>query len=133
MTIQMGRESPKILTLLAPCFLREGTWGVSASEFYPLGLCCFYHADPNMSTPTSLEATGHCGACKEATVPCQYEATAVYHHGFSRWDCYSFRFVAGTAYAKCACSYPYLSAWRKQGRAPATHVVLSVLCVHHPK
>ena len=61
MTIQMGRESPKILTPLAPCFLHGGMWGVSAlaSTTNPLGLCHFYHADPNvpMSTTPKPPAT----------------------------------------------------------------------------
>ena len=52
---------------------------------------------------------------------------AVYHHGLPRWDCYSFGFVAGTAYTKRAYSYSYLPAWRNQGRAPAVHVMLSIL------
>ena len=48
MTIRTGRESPRILTPLAPPF---PTWR-NAGCFSPwlLQLCCFYCTDPNVST-----------------------------------------------------------------------------------
>ena len=71
-----------------------------------------------------------CRACKETTDPCQHTATAVYHRGFPRWDCYAFGFVAGTAYAKRTCPYPYLPAWGSQGRAQPMHVSCCPFCTY---
>ena len=118
MTIQMGREGPKIPTLLPPRFLHGGTWGVSATGLYDqyfwamLLLLC----GPQRAYAFRSRVTGHGGACKEATAPCQHKATAVCHRGFPRWDCYSFGFVAGAAYAERTCLYPYLPHWGSQGR-----------------
>ena len=55
MTIRTARESPKVLTPLAPPFPTwRNAWVFQplASTTNTLGLCHFYHADPNMSMPT---------------------------------------------------------------------------------
>ena len=131
-----GKRKPKNPDPLGPpvSYMEErGVFQPLASTTNTLGLCHFYHADPNTPMPTGPEPPGHGGACKEATAPCQHKATAVCHRGFLRWDCYSFGFVAGAAYAKRACPYPYLPDWGSQGRAWRTRVMLSILHVHHPK
>ena len=50
------RGSQRIPAPLAPPFLHERMWGISAPTLQtnPLGLCCFYHVDPSStSTLTS--------------------------------------------------------------------------------
>ena len=51
----MGRESPKILTPLAPHLKERKVFEPLISTTNPLGLCHFYCTDPNMSTPTPLK------------------------------------------------------------------------------
>ena len=99
----MGREGPKILTLLAPPF---PTWrNAGCFSCWPLrpillGYVTFTMCRPQRAHAFRSRVTGHGGACKEATAPGQYKATVVCHRGFPRWDCYSFGFVAGAAYLK---------------------------------
>ena len=59
MTIRMGREGPKILTLLVPPFPtweERGVFQPLASTTNTFGLCHFYHADPNVPMPSGPES-----------------------------------------------------------------------------
>ena len=130
------KKRPKNPDPLGPpvTYMEEcGVFQPLASTTNTFGLCRFYRTDPNTPMPTDPDLTSHGGACKKATAPCQHKAMAVCHRGFPRWDCYSFGFVAGAAYAKRACLYPYLPHWGSQGWAWRMRVMLSILCVHRPK
>ena len=131
-----GKRRPKNPDPLGPPF---PTWrNTGCFSLWPLqpillGYVTFTVHGPQHAYAFRSRVTGHGGACKEATAPGQHKATAVCHRGFPRWDCYSFGFVAGAAYVKRACPYPYLPHWGSQGRAWHMHVMLSILRVYHPK
>ena len=131
-----GKRRPKNPDPLGPPrFLHGGTRGVSATGLYDqhFWAMLLLPRGPQRAYAFRSRVTGHGGACKEATAPGQHKAMAVCPHGFPRWDCYSFGFVAGAAYTKRACLNPYLPHWGSQGRARRTHVVLSILHVYRPK
>ena len=88
---------------------------------------------PQRASTLESSITGYYGACKEASAPGQCDVMVVCPHGFPRWDCYCFGFVARAAYAKSACLNTYLPIWRRQGWAWRTRVVLSILRVCRPK
>ena len=131
-----GKKRPKNPDPLGPPhYLHGGTRGVSATGLhnqYVWAMSLLLRGSQRTYALWS-RFPGHSGACKEATAPGQHKATAVCHRGFLRWDCHSFGFVAGAAYAKRAYPYPYLPGWRIQGRAWRTCVVLSVLRVYRPE
>ena len=115
-----GKRRPKNPDPLGPpvSYMEErGVFQPLASMTNTFGLCRFYLRGPQRAYAFRSRVTGHGGACKEATAPGQHKATAVCPRGFPRWDCYSFGFVAGAAYAKRACLNPYLPDWGSQGRA----------------
>ena len=109
-----GKRRPKNPDPLGPpvSYMEDcGVFQPLTSPTNTFGLCRFYCNGPQRAYAFRSSITGYGGACKEATTPGQHKAMAVCPHGFPRWDCYCFGFVAGTAYAMRACLNPYLPLW----------------------
>ena len=133
MTIQTGREGPKILTPLAPpvSYMEErGVFQPLASTTNTFGLCCFYCADPNVPMPTGPESMATAEHVKRLLLLASTKPQLVCHHSFPRWDCYSFGFVARAAYVKRTCLNPYLPDWGSQGHGHGARMSCCPFCAY---
>ena len=98
-----GKRRPKNPDPLGPpvSYMEDrGVFQPLTSPTNTFGLCRFYRARPQHASTLESSITSYYGACKEASAPGQRDVTAVCPHGFPRWDCYCFGFVAGAAYGE---------------------------------
>ena len=131
-----GKRKPKNPDPLGPpiSYMEEcGVFQPLASTTNPLGLCHFYRVDPNVSTPKTPKPPATVEHVKKLLLLASTQRWPYIIVVFQGGTVTPLGFVAGTAYMKRTCLYPYLPAWRNKGWAQAMHVMLSILCIHHPK